>query len=187
MMPWPQLMLTLIGLLKEVLHQSRTKDNAVHAGPSLPLELLSLLLRLEDKLLVSLNNNSSIAQDHMEITDATVDGHHQLSTMLKTMVLPVKANIPIELLPELAKNKEDLSKFNQLPASADAQEFKMVSKQNQSQLQLMPVTGANIHQVYSLHAQHQLTMQSFWLVSSVETGRLKILGELDGENKVILD
>ena len=41
-------------------------------------------------------------------------------------------------------------------------------------------TGANIHQVSSITVEHLLIMPSFWLVMSVETGKLKTLGEQVG-------
>ena len=68
----------LIGLLKVLSLQSKTKVNADHAGLSQPLVFLNLLPDKMDKVSAFLNNNLLIAQAAMEIKDATEDGHHLL-------------------------------------------------------------------------------------------------------------
>jgi len=68
----------LIGPVKEKLVVLKTKEAADHAGPSVLLEFLNHSIYSRDKPLIFLNNNSLIAQDHMEIKDAMVDGHQTL-------------------------------------------------------------------------------------------------------------
>ena len=123
----------------------------------------------------------------MEITVATVDGHHLLLIILKQTVFQVNLNILIEQLQELAINKEEASKLYHIAQQVHVLDSKTLSKPKQYQSLLMLQTGANIHQVSSITVQHQLIMPSFWLVLSVETGKLKTLGEQDGENMDILD
>ena len=70
----PQLPTVLTGLLKVKLPQSKTKDNAVHAGHSLLLVVLipDLLLPKTTPQLSTQSNNLLIALDHMEIMVAMV-------------------------------------------------------------------------------------------------------------------
>jgi hypothetical protein len=65
----------------------------VHAGLSLLLVFLNLLLYKKDKELVSLSNNLLIVQEAMEIKDAMEDGHQVPLTMLEIMVFQHKLNI----------------------------------------------------------------------------------------------
>ncbi len=180
-------MLILTGPPREVYHPLRIKDNAVHAGLSLPPVFWNHLPKLKVNLLVSLNNNLLTAQDHMETTDATEDGHHLLLTMLKTMVLPLKANTHTLPKQTHAANKEEISGSHLTHQPQDALDLPMPSTQSQSQLPLMPPIGANTHQVCSQIAQLPLTTLSFWSVSLEETGKSRTHGELDGENKAISD
>jgi len=66
---------TLIGLLKEKLLESRIKDNAVHAGPSPLSEPSKVPSSLPEKPKPStLSKNSSTALDSLETTDVREDG-----------------------------------------------------------------------------------------------------------------
>lgn len=73
--PYP---MTLTGLLRVEFLQLRTKEVVDPAGLSLLQELWNQLLKSEDKLLVSLNNNWLTAADPKETKDAMEDGHHLL-------------------------------------------------------------------------------------------------------------
>jgi hypothetical protein len=96
----------------------------------------------------------------METTDATVDGHHQLLTMLKITVFQLKLNI--HTLPSLehAEKPEETSTFHQFYQPQDAMVFKMPFKEDQSQSLLMLPTGANMHQEFSATVLPQSTTLS---------------------------
>jgi hypothetical protein len=71
----------------------------------------------------------------------------------------------------------------------DVQELKVLLEVDLFQLQLMLLIGVVIILVFSLIVLHQLIMLYLWLVflALKVSGKLKILGELDGEKLDILD
>jgi len=78
--------LTTTGTLAELLPQSTTKDNADHAGLSLPLKPLNHTGLLPEML--SLNylwNKSFLAIPLDKTRDATEDSHLELTNTLKTL------------------------------------------------------------------------------------------------------
>ena len=90
-----------------------------------------------------------------------VDGHHLLLTISKTTVSPYKANILIEELMKLVKNKEEASKLHHIAQQVGVLDFKMLFKAKLYQSLLMLQTGANIHLVSFLTVHRQLIMLSF--------------------------
>ena len=93
----------LFRSLRELSLQLKTKDNAVHAGLSPPLELLKELnsLKLEN-LLHILSNNSLIAHHHSETTVAMEVLWTMHSNTSNKIHLKVKLIIHTLLLMELA-------------------------------------------------------------------------------------
>ena len=85
----PQLIISHLkstGLIKVVLHQSKTKDNVDHVGPSQPSVHWKELITLQPRNLThSQNNNWLTVRLHMETMDVMVDLWIKLSGMLKTM------------------------------------------------------------------------------------------------------
>jgi len=86
----------------ESLHQ-RTKDHAVHAGPSPPLVLWKVPTSLpRDHSYLSPNSNWLIAQAHTETLAAMADGWTTPSTTLKPTSLKRKLTTPTEVSKEPA-------------------------------------------------------------------------------------
>lgn len=81
----------------------------VHVGLSLPPVSWNPMPESTEAKSVSLNNNSLTAQAAMEITDVTVDGPPVPLTMLRTTVLPLKANILTELSTKTVRETEETS------------------------------------------------------------------------------
>lgn len=101
-----------IGELKEVLHQLKTKEDAVHAGLSVLSEHQNLgQLLKKDKLLIYLNNNWLIVQEAMEIKVAMVVLKFMLSNMLKIKDQSLVLNILMLLEIKNAKLMLDHSKL----------------------------------------------------------------------------
>jgi len=97
----------------------------------------------------------------METTDAMVDGHHQLLTMLKITVFQLNLNIHTLLSLEHVEKLEETSTFHQFYQHQDAMDSKMPFKEDQFQSLLMPPTGANMHQEFSATVLPQSTTLSF--------------------------
>ena len=167
--------------------QSRIKVSVVHAGLSQLPESWKLQLRLKVKPLVFQNNNLLTAQDHMETTDATEDGHHLLLIMLKITELPPNLNIHTLLKLEHAKRMVVHSKSPLIHLPQVAMVLLMALMLSQFQSLSMPATGAHIDQEPSTTVLPQSTTLSFWSVLLVETGRLRTLGEHHGEKQVSSD
>ena len=91
----------------------------------------------------------------MEITDVTVDGHHRLLNMFKTMVCLYKKIILTEELQELAKEMGEISKLPHKVQQVDVVEFKIPFNQNPYQSLLMRQTGTIMNQVSFLTVKHQ--------------------------------
>ena len=171
----------LTGLLKEKFQKLKTKDNVDHAGPSQLLELSNPSIFSRDKVLVFLSNNSLTAQDLKETKDAMVDGLQVPLTTLKLTVSPLKVLTPMLLKIKPAKLKEDLSKLLDTQATVDATDWPVESTLTLFQLLLMLPTGVLTSLESSITARPALTTQYCWLVSSVDPGKSRTLGELDGE------
>jgi len=122
----------------------RTKDHAVHAGPSPPPVLWKVLTRLpRDLLSHSQNNNWLTAQPHMETPVAMVDGWTKLSTTSRPTNLKRKPTIPTEeslepvptMLLRVSPTIED-SLMSRLTANLNS---KPLSTKAPSQLPLKPI------------------------------------------------
>lgn len=168
--------------------ESRIKDNADHAGHSLPLVLLSHGFLFMDNLLVSLNNNSLIALDPSETKDAMEDGHQTPLNTLLQAVLPQNQPIPMLLRIKLARPPEDHTRSQDKRVSQDAVDLALELTHPPSQSLLMLPTGVPTDQVSSITALPALTMQSFLSeLALMDHGRSRTPGEPDGERLDTLD
>jgi len=178
----------LTGPLKEKSQKLKIKDNAVHAGHSVLPVLLNHGLFSAENHGIFLNNNSLTVQPVTEITDATVDGHQALLNTSRNTVWLLNNNI--HMLPKLTivLNKEVISTSVTFLLLLDVKVWPQVSPQNHSQSLLMPPTGLNINLESSTTVLPALTTPYFWseLMPQVP-GKLRTLGELDGENQDISD
>jgi hypothetical protein len=98
----PAFLMKSTGLLLVVLLPLRTKVNVDHAGLSLPLLLLKVLIssKLEN---FSHSLSNSLLTAILLPTDAVVDGNPTPSSMLRNMLKSLSLNIHTKLLLELAK------------------------------------------------------------------------------------
>lgn len=107
--------------------------------------------------------------------------------MLKTMVLQHNQLIHTLLKQEHAKQKVDHSRLLQFRLLRDAQDFKQQLLQDQLVFQLMLQIGANTALVFSVDVELILTMILCLSESPILIGKLRTLGVLDGEKKVLSD
>lgn len=158
----PTQLLQLTGHLKEKSQELKIKVNVDHAGHSQPLVSLNHGNFSAAALhWIFQNNNSLIVQVHMEITDAMVDGHQVLLTMLKPMDLLLNQHIHMPLEIKIVLRMEETSESVKFYQSLDAVDYQTVSLPDHSQLLLMPPTGHTILQVSSITVVPALTMLSF--------------------------
>jgi hypothetical protein len=95
-------LMKLTGLLLVVLLPLRTKVNVDHAGLSLPLLLLRVLISLKLENFSHLLSNNLLTAT-LPLTDVVVDGNPTLSSMPRSTLKNLSLNIHTRLLLELAK------------------------------------------------------------------------------------
>jgi len=154
--------LTLTGRKLEKLPESRIREAAVHAGPSLPLLLWKVLIELMDQTFSSLNKSWLTALAHMETKAATEDGWIKLSLTSVIRRLPLKPNIPTPLEMDPARMEEESIVLKDLSMSRDATTFATPWLSDQFQLLLMPQSGLPTDLVFWAAAEPLLTTESFW-------------------------
>jgi len=187
---------TTTGTLAELLPQSTTKDNADHAGPSLPLKPLNHTGLLPETLLLNYPwNKSSLATPVDKTKDATEDSHLELTNTLKTLE---ELNHTMTTHTLLKEENLDLATSNlpmlfalSLDTTALTEKLDCTNKlpllpEVPSQSALMPPAGKTITVVFYPHAETVLITASNWSdIPTTETAELigssETLGETPGE------
>ena len=129
----------------------------------------------------SLNNNSLIAQDHLETKLAMVVLWTMPSNTSRLTELLPKLNIHIKLLNKPAAKMVVLSKLQDSLMSIVALIWLMHLLVDQFQLPLMLPTGHPTNQVFSITAKLPSTTVSSQSVLVINIGKSRTLGELHGE------
>jgi hypothetical protein len=128
-----------------------------------------------------------IAQEAMEIKDATVDIIIKLWLTLKIKVLQLKLHSHTLVKMEDVTLMEVLSKFQVLEVLRDVLVFKLQLLQDQLVFQLMLPTGANTAQVFSIIVEPVLITIFSLSDILILIGKSRTHGEQVGEKKVTLD
>lgn len=90
-------------------------------------------------------------------------------------------NIHTRLLREHAQSRLDPSRFQDSLMLKAAVVWPVLLSKDQSQLPLMPPTGLHTKQESSTTVQPDLTTESFWSESQINTGKSRTHGDQDGD------